>query len=367
MKIALITPCYYPFVRGNSVTVRRIEKFLQANDCEVRVFSLDIVTAEDTLKDMKKFAPDIIHAFNGFVGGRIARLISKVLNIPYVITLTGTDVYEALHDGRKEETIAALYDAAALVAFHKSIKSRLLDYFPAFADKSCVIAQGVEIPGRDYFHHDDFHPVEGESVILLPAGLRPVKNVAFALPLLAKLHAEGMPLCFVLIGPVLHRGYAAEVLAEYEQYPFAHYFGEVGHNAIGWFYDQADIVLNTSSFEGGMANTVLEAMAMGDAVLASNIEGNRSVIKDGITGLLYQGEADFLEKTERLLLDAKLRARLGANGKRFVLNNFQPEKEAAAYISLYGKVLAGGGKAIKHKKTCLSLASLEAAEKGLKP
>ena len=79
MKIALITPCYYPFVRGNSVTVRRIEKFIQANDCEVRVFSLDIVTAEDTLKDMKKFGPDIIHAFHGYVGGRIARLISKIL------------------------------------------------------------------------------------------------------------------------------------------------------------------------------------------------------------------------------------------------------------------------------------------------
>jgi L-malate glycosyltransferase len=341
MKIALLTPCYYPFVRGNSVTVRRIEKFLQAIGCEVRVFSLDVVTAEDTCKGVKQFAPDIIHAFHGFVSGRIARLISRSLKIPYIITLTGTDVYEALHDGRKEETVAALYDAAALVAFHKSIKSRLVEDFSSFAAKCCVIAQGVEIPGSDYVHHNDFHPVEGESVILLPAGLRPVKNVTFALPLLAKLHDQGTPLCFILIGPVLHRGYAAEVLAEFEQYPFAHYFGEVGNNAIGWFYDQSTLVLNTSSFEGGMANTVLEAMAMGVPVLGSNIEGNRSVIKDGITGLLYHGEADFLEKTELLLLDEKLRARIGKNGQRFVLNNFQPEKEAAAYVALYGKVLGG--------------------------
>lgn len=343
MKTALITPCYYPFIRGNAVTARRIEKFLRTSGCEVKVYPLDTVTAEDTLKGIKRFAPDIIHTFHGFVGGRIARLISENTKIPYVITLTGTDVYEALHDGRKEETVAAMEGAAALVSFHKSIKSRLVESLPSLACKACVIAQGVEIPGSDYCHHDDFHPAEGDNVILLPAGLRPVKNVTFAPPLLEKLHNRGMPLYFVLIGPVLHRGYAAEALAELEQYSFVHYFGEVGNNAIGWFYDQADIVLNTSCFEGGMANTVLEAMSMSKPVLASNIEGNRSVIKDGITGLLYQGEADFLEKIERLLVDAKLREKLGENGKRFVLKNFQPEKEAMAYVNLYDRILGGPG------------------------
>ena len=92
-----------------------------------------------------------------------------------------------------------------------------------------------------------------------------------------------------------------------------------------------------------MANTLLEAMAMGKPVLASNIEGNRSVIKDFITGLLYQGEADFLEKIERLILDVTLREKLGKNGKRFVLKNFMPEKEAASYLKLYARILGLAG------------------------
>ncbi len=339
MKIALITPCYYPFVRGNSVTVRRIEKSLVAEGCEVKVFSLDSITAEDILKKVNNFKPDILHAFHGYIGGRTARLIAGALGKPYIITLTGTDVYEALQDARREGTVSSLKDASAVVAFHETIEARLLEDSPELAGKTSVIAQGVQIPGCNYLHHDEFRPSEGDMVILLPAGVRPVKNVGFALPLLAKIHERGTGLYFVLIGPILHRGYAAEVLAELERHPFAHYFGEAGHDAIGWFYGQADIVLNTSSFEGGMANTVLEAMICGKAVLASDIEGNRSVIKDGVSGFLYQGESDFIEKLERLIGDRKLRERLGGNARDYVLKNFPREREAKAYINLYERIL----------------------------
>jgi glycosyltransferase involved in cell wall biosynthesis len=340
MKVALLTPCYYPFVRGNSVTVRRVESNLLACGCEVEVFPLDTTTAEDTLKGMKRFGADIIHAFHGFLGGRIARLIAGTLGIPYVITLTGSDVYEALQDSRRHDTISAMQNSAAVIAFHESISNRLVEDLPGLAGKVSVVAQGVEMPGSIYPHHGEFRPDEGDLVILLPAGLRPVKNVAFAPPLLARLYERGARLYFILLGPVLHRGYAAEVLSEQERFPFAHYFGEVGHNSIGWFYGQADIVLNTSSFEGGMANTVLESMLLGKAVLASNIEGNRSVIEDGVTGFLYQGECDFLEKLERLMGDEKLRHSLGKNARSFVERKFSPEKEAATYMELYGRILA---------------------------
>lgn len=343
MKIALITPCYYPFVRGNAVTVRRIERSLADRGCEVSVFSLDSNTAEDIFKEVKLFKPDVLHAFHGFIGGRITRLIARIIGKPYVVTLTGTDVYEALQDSRREETVSSLREASAVVSFHESIETRLLEDIPELEGKTSIIAQGVEPPGCNYPHHTEFRPSNGDLVVLLPAGIRPVKNVAFAIPLLAKLHERGVPLYYVLIGPILHRGYAEEVLAELERFPFAHYFGEVGHNAIGWFFNHADIVLNTSAFEGGMANTVLEGMISGKAVLASNIEGNRSVIEDGVTGLLYQGESEFLAKLEMLGADGKLRAILGENARNYVLKSFPREQEAAQYIRLYEKVIKQDG------------------------
>ena len=87
---------------------------------------------------------------------------------------------------------------------------------------------------------------------------------------------------------------------------------------------------------------MLEALAFGKPVLAADIEGNRSLIKDGVTGLLYRNETEFWGKAERLLSDAGLGQRLGGQGRRFVLENFPPEREAEAYVALYGVVKGEG-------------------------
>jgi glycosyltransferase involved in cell wall biosynthesis len=143
---------------------------------------------------------------------------------------------------------------------------------------------------------------------------------------------------FVIAGPVIDVEYAAEVMARLERYPFAHYIGGVSHDAIGCLYKKADVILNTSLSEGGMANSVLEAMASGKPVLAGAIEANSWLIKDGENGFLYRDSEEFREKGALLIADAKLRKRVGEQARRFVLEHFPPEKEAAAYEELYKTV-----------------------------
>jgi glycosyltransferase involved in cell wall biosynthesis len=98
----------------------------------------------------------------------------------------------------------------------------------------------------------------------------------------------------------------------------------------------ADVVLNCSLSEGGMANTVLEALACGRAVLAADIEGNRSLVAHGVSGLLFRDEADLEAMAERLVVDASLRARLGAAGHARVTAAFPPTREIDGYLAVYG-------------------------------
>ena len=339
MKIAMITPHYYPAVRGNAVTVRRVEKYLLRAGCQVAVFPLDTLSAEDACLQIDAYAPDLIHAFHGYAGGRVARLVAGQAGVPYVITMTGTDIYEAMLDSRRDETHAALLQASRLVVFHSSVKERLLSSISSLAGKIAVIPQGVELPGEKCTGSGGFPFSSGKFTFLLPAGLRQVKNVLFPLAPLAELYGPSPDIRYLLAGPVIDPHFAARVMERLEEYPFAHYLGGIGHDAIGCLYKKADVVLNTSLFEGGMANSVLEALAFGKPVLASDVEGNRSLVRDGDTGLLYVDEADFLRKAERLYADAGLRERLGENGRRFVSENFAPEKEAEAYMELYGAVM----------------------------
>jgi glycosyltransferase involved in cell wall biosynthesis len=108
-------------------------------------------------------------------------------------------------------------------------------------------------------------------------------------------------------------------------------------------YQEASVVLNTSRFEGGMANSLLEAMAWGRPVLASDIEGNRSLVTDGVTGLLYRDAGDFRDKAGMLIADPALRLKLGMAGHRLVEEHHSPEREAQAYLRLYGEI-AGSAK-----------------------
>lgn len=341
MKIALITPYHTPPVRGNAVTVRRIAAHLVAVGCEANVYSLDGLTAVEILREIQQAVPDVIHAFHAHLGGRVARETARAAGIPYMVTLTGSDAYEALEDGRREETLAVLREAAAIVAFDASVKRRIADRHPSLAEKTRVIPQGVELPGED-FHWGTERFDAGEFVFFLPAGLRPVKNIAFALGPLAELQREEPRVRLLVAGPVLDDQYGAAVLAELDRHPFTRYLGVVGRGAIGALYRRADVVLNTSRFEGGMANSVLEAMAFGRPVLAADIEGNRSIVKEGKTGLLFRDEGEFLEKARKLLRDDALRRHLGGQGLRLVRERFSAEREAAAYRELYGEVVIGG-------------------------
>ena len=335
MRICIIAPHYYPAENGNAVTVRRIERQLRLLGCEVRVLPVDRMSGEELLAGVKAFAPGLLHAFHGYHGGRMAHALAQELGLPYIVTLTGTDVYQALDDHRSFDTHNALRGAARLVAFHAYVKRRLAEHLPSLEARTVIIPQGVELPDL---------PAAGAAAgetftFLLPAGLRPVKNVLFPLQPLASLHALHPGIRFLLVGPILDPAYAAEVMETLERYPFATYLGTVSHDAIGELYRSADVVLNSSLIEGGMANSVLEALAYGKALLVTDIEGNRSIIKDCLTGLLYRDAAEFSRKAELLVTDPVLREKLGKNGRTLVRDKYPPEREGQSYLELYRVIL----------------------------
>ncbi|GFO61005.1 glycosyl transferase [Geomonas silvestris] len=336
MRVCLIAPNYFPAENGNAVTVRRIERHLRLLGCEVRVFQVDKMAGEELLAGVKEFAPDLLHAFHGYHGGRMAHAIAEELKLPYLITLTGTDVYQALDDHRSFDTHAALKGAVRLVAFHAYVKRRLGEHLPSMEERTVVIPQGVELPSLPAL------PVPAqneECTFLLPAGLRPVKNVLFPLQPLAALHALYPGIKLLLVGPVIDAGYAAEVMDALEQYPFARYLGTVGHDAMGNLYRSADVVLNSSLIEGGMSNAVLEALSHAKPLLVTDIEGNRSIIKECHTGMLYRDVGEFYRKAEHLATDPALRERLGQNGRSLVRDKYPPEREAEAYLELYREIV----------------------------
>ena len=126
--------------------------------------------------------------------------------------------------------------------------------------------------------------------------------------------------------------------------------GRVPHNEVNDYYSLVDVFvcprLRMRLTELVTPLKPLESMAMGKAVLASDVGGHRELIEDGQTGLLFAAESsdELVRQSVRLAKDPALRAELGEAGRRFVNGERCWGKLAQRYIQLYDEVLAATGR-----------------------
>ena len=99
---------------------------------------------------------------------------------------------------------------------------------------------------------------------------------------------------------------------------------------------QARVMLLPSLWEG-LPVSVLEAMHRGIPVVASNVPGTDELVIDGRTGYLVptQDAQAYAERIARLLADAPLRARLGAEAIVRAREHFSIDGQLAAHAALY--------------------------------
>jgi glycosyltransferase involved in cell wall biosynthesis len=267
-------------------------------------------------------------------------MLARACQAPLVVTLTGTDVSaDLIHPMHGPAVRDVLLGAAAVTAFHDSIVSEVVAALPALAGRVTVVPQSVRLlPPKP----SPEPPVGGDPCIVFPAGIRPVKRPCLPLGPIDGLLWQYPNTRLWYAGPALDRKEMRQLRKGLARRPWARYLGAVPHHRMPALLTAADIVLNCSISEGGMANAVLEALALGRAVLASDIPGNRSVVEDGVTGLLFGSEAELTDQARRLAADAGLRRRLGEAGQRLVESRFTPTAETEGYLAVYARVAGGG-------------------------
>ncbi|MEK7847097.1 MAG: glycosyltransferase [Nitrospinota bacterium] len=99
----------------------------------------------------------------------------------------------------------------------------------------------------------------------------------------------------------------------------------VGYNMdITPYFQIMDIFVLPSSEREGLSISVIEAMAAGKPVIATDVGGNREAVVDGVTGILVEPkDKDALAKAINKLLESpQLMQEMGKNGRERYLKNF---------------------------------------------
>jgi glycosyltransferase involved in cell wall biosynthesis len=85
----------------------------------------------------------------------------------------------------------------------------------------------------------------------------------------------------------------------------------------------------------------VEAMACARPVVASRLPALAEIVEDGFSGMLTDSEnpADLAEKLEQLLASSELRRRLGAAGRKAVLETRTWAANASAMSAAYKRLM----------------------------
>jgi glycosyltransferase involved in cell wall biosynthesis len=338
MRIALVTPHTVPFSCGNSHLAERLSSGLAARGHEVLLCGIDA----DTVDSAAAFSPDIVHSLHAIKPARWLEELFSRISTPWVMTLTGTDYNSPQEYGAEYGMLAQQFAAAgAIVVFHEEARAWVAEHFVEAADKLCVIAQGIDLRDTNADRsavRQRYGVEDGDILFLMAAGLRPVKNICFALDFFSAVCKRCSAARLLLAGPVIDKAEASRIFEKGRAVEGFSYIGEIAHGAVRDLMAASDVFVNVSLHEG-MAGAMLEAMAEGLPVLASDAPGNRALVQPGRTGLLASlaSRDSFIDAACLLAADAGYRQALSAAARQSAAA-FSELQEIDKYEKVYRSI-----------------------------
>jgi glycosyltransferase involved in cell wall biosynthesis len=277
--------------------------------------------------------PDMAIAFFSIPSGPAAWLLKLLRGVPYIVSLRGGDVpgFDAkniakLHEITNPLTALLWRNARAVVGNSAGLCQLARKFMPGLAVPE--IPNGVDT-GR-------FSPArrDGEICELLFVGrLAPQKGVDVLLRALA-LIPSGWRLRIAGDGPERVRlADLAESLGLADRVDF---LGWTQRDALPGLYRSADVFV-FPSYDEGMPNVVLEALASGLPIVATRIAGTEQLVAGGENGTLVPpGNPEaFAEALRPVIADAALRHAMGEKSRALAVAEFSWSQSAAAYEALF--------------------------------
>jgi glycosyltransferase involved in cell wall biosynthesis len=202
-----------------------------------------------------------------------------------------------------------------------------------------IVAEKYKTPAEvipNFVDTNVFHEAhEQEDFVLYGGRLHWAKGVEYLIRAFKLLKREIPGTRLIICGsgdyaPVLRKLVTDEGIANVD------FVGVVGQERLAKLMARAKaFVLPTVNYEGH-PKALIEAMACGTACVATNVPGNRDVLRDGDTGLLVQPEnsVELYKALLRLEKGNHLRAALGRNARIFALDHYSVEKTLLKEVEL---------------------------------
>ncbi|MEW6734118.1 MAG: glycosyltransferase [Acidobacteriota bacterium] len=285
---------------------------------------------------------ELLHTFS-LLGNTFGVLAGLLARIPIIITsrrdMNGTEYLPPY--GRCQSYFSHWVDHITTNAV--AIKGMLVAREKVSPDKISVIENGLDLSQfsnlRDRSEiRQQLGISEDAPVIGMVAVFKPIKGHIYLFQAVKQLLATFPQLRVLLIGGCpLDANINAELLSAVKELGIENNIVFIGASQQ---VPRLLTSLNISalpSLSEGISNAILESMAAGVPVVATNVGGNVEIIKDGETGLLVPARDSnaLAAALLRLLNDREYGAHLAANASKMVAHRFSNRRMVNNFESLY--------------------------------
>ena len=291
-------------------------------------------------------AADVIHAHWTYPAGIAGLIAARRRRVPLVVTSHGGDLNLARGSRVLRSLSARVARAAdACVAVSGDLAAQFRSLGVA-QQRISVIPYGVDLVEEQ---HDDA-PLAGSANAELLAfegfrmmyvgSLIPRKAVETLLEAQHQLQSNGFTVGSVIVGDGPEKA-NLERLARARSLDHVWFVESQPPSLVPRWFSIADVLVLPSRSEG-RPNIVLEAMAAGVPVVATDIPGTRELVQEGETGFLFPvGDSRALASSIERLIEAPSAARLmGKRGRdRVELEQLTTTHIAKRHIALYERLI----------------------------
>lgn len=206
-----------------------------------------------------------------------------------------------------------------------------------------VIANGVDTdryrPTADQAAVRQKLGLPNDRLVMLTVGnLKPIKGHDILLKAMQKLDAASDRISLIMVGADDLNGSLQQWASDHLQNNDVRFVGQQS-DVLPW-YQAADVFVLPSLSEG-LSNALLEAMACGLPVIATNVGGNQDVIQHESNGLLIEaGRPENLAAAmARLINEAELRSDLARTARDHVRQGFSLSNTIKTYAAHYRQLV----------------------------
>ncbi|MCD6593524.1 glycosyltransferase family 4 protein [Candidatus Bathyarchaeota archaeon] len=374
MRVALCTDYFYPHIGGVQSHVAGLASELERRGHEVAILT-------------KQLKTDLLNCFLRVSHGKIV-YIKPIFPLPIIIVPPKpTDIREVIRRGGFEIVHAHhAFTPTSLLSISAAEKLRIPSiltnhtiFIASSAKYVWVPASYILYPYRRYINKACLitavsraaakfieHFANGKEIIVVPNGVdielfesvekntQPEKPTILYVGRLAyrkglQVLVRAMPFILkefpnarlIIAGKGYMDGFIRMLIKTLNLEGNVRMLGFIPDEKLPELYASSSLFVMPSLYCESFGITLLEAMASGRPVIASNVGGIPEVVKDGVTGLLFKrGDAeDLADKIIKVLSDRNLARSLASNAKELVKERYGWPVIADKMEDLYEKTL----------------------------